>query len=73
MVKFRLSDTGAADMLINKEMEETLKSEGLLGNNNYFGTAEYKMANSQFLYPTRDNSKARQNINANALSSLLIS
>ena len=72
MVKFRLSDTGAADMLINKDME-TLKSEGLLGNNNYLGTAKYEMGNGQFLFPTRDNSKARQNINANALSSLLIS
>jgi hypothetical protein len=45
MVQFWLLDTGAADMLINKEMEETLKTEGLLGDNNYLGTAEYEMAN----------------------------
>ncbi|GEO09716.1 retroviral-like aspartic protease family protein [Segetibacter aerophilus] len=45
MFQFWLLDTGAADMLINKEMEETLKAEGLLGNMNYLGTAEYEMAN----------------------------
>jgi hypothetical protein len=45
MVQFWLLDTGASDMLINKEMEETLKTEGLLGNSNYLGTAEYEMAN----------------------------
>ncbi|HEX8278397.1 MAG TPA: retroviral-like aspartic protease family protein [Segetibacter sp.] len=45
MIQFWLLDTGAADMLINKDMEETLKDEGLIGNNNYLGTAEYEMAN----------------------------
>jgi hypothetical protein len=45
MVQFWLLDTGAADMLVNKEMEETLKTEGLLTNSNYLGTAEYEMAN----------------------------
>ena len=45
MVQFWLLDTGAADMLINNEMEETLKNEGQIGTNNYLGTAEYEMAN----------------------------
>ena len=45
LVQFWLLDTGASDLLINKEMETTLKAEGLLGSNNYLGTGEYEMAN----------------------------
>ncbi|WP_207494899.1 retropepsin-like aspartic protease [Aridibaculum aurantiacum] len=45
MVQFWLLDTGASDMLVNKDMEETLKAEGLIGQSNYLGTAEYEMAN----------------------------
>jgi predicted aspartyl protease len=45
MVLFWLLDTGAADLLINKDMETTLKSEGVLTENNYLGTGVYEMAN----------------------------
>ncbi|HEX8334414.1 MAG TPA: aspartyl protease family protein, partial [Segetibacter sp.] len=45
MVLFWLLDTGAADLLINKDMETTLKSEGVLTSNNYLGTGVYEMAN----------------------------
>ncbi|MEX6686111.1 retropepsin-like aspartic protease [Danxiaibacter flavus] len=38
-----LLDTGASDMLINKDMEEKLKKENMLSN--YIGTGEYEMAN----------------------------
>lgn len=45
LVQFWLFDTGASDLLINKEMEATLKLEGVLTNENYLGTGEYEMAN----------------------------
>lgn len=45
MTQFWLLDTGASDMLINNEMEGTLKAEGIIGTDNYLGTAEYEMAN----------------------------
>jgi predicted aspartyl protease len=45
MVLFWLLDTGAADLLINKDMETTLKSEGVLTENNYLGPGVYEMAN----------------------------
>lgn len=40
-----LFDTGASDLLINNDMEKTLKEEGVITNENYLGTGEYEMAN----------------------------
>lgn len=40
-----LLDTGASDLLINKEMEAELLKEQVLTTNNYLGTGEYEMAN----------------------------
>lgn len=40
-----LYDTGASDVLINREMEENLKKDGILSTSNYLGTVEYEMAN----------------------------
>lgn len=45
MVQFWLFDTGAGDLLINKDMEDKLKLEGILSTSNFLGTAEYEMAN----------------------------
>ena len=45
MVQFWLFDTGASDLLINTEMEQQLKEENILGNDNYLGTEVYEMAN----------------------------
>lgn len=45
MVQFWLFDTGATDMLINKEMESTLRKEGIINDSAYLGTGEYEMAN----------------------------
>ncbi|GAA4319117.1 aspartyl protease family protein [Flaviaesturariibacter amylovorans] len=38
-------DSGASDLLINEELEEQLKQEGVLGKENYLGTFPYTMAN----------------------------
>ncbi|HLO45977.1 MAG TPA: retroviral-like aspartic protease family protein [Leadbetterella sp.] len=40
-----LLDTGASDLLINKEMEEILKGNGTLGEDNYEGIKDYELAN----------------------------
>lgn len=45
LVQFWLFDTGATDMLITKEMEETLKTENVITQGNYIGIKEYEMAN----------------------------
>ncbi len=45
LIQFWLFDTGASDMLINKEMEAHLKKEGLLTEKDFLGTGEYEMAN----------------------------
>ena len=45
MVKIWLFDTGASDLLINRDMEEALKKENALSQSNYIGTGEYEMAN----------------------------
>jgi hypothetical protein len=45
LVQFWLFDTGASDLLINKDMEATLKDEGILTQQNYLGIGEYEMAN----------------------------
>ncbi|MEO6734619.1 MAG: retropepsin-like aspartic protease [Ferruginibacter sp.] len=43
--QFWLFDTGASDLLINKEMEKDLKIENIITESNYLGTGEYEMAN----------------------------
>jgi hypothetical protein len=45
MVQFWLFDTGASDLLINKEMEAQLKNENIIKEANYLGIGEYEMAN----------------------------
>jgi predicted aspartyl protease len=40
-----LLDTGASELLITKEMEEALKNEKILSQDNYLGTEEFEMAN----------------------------
>jgi len=45
LVQFWLFDTGATDLLINSEMEQQLKKENILLQENYLGTGEYEMAN----------------------------
>ena len=45
MIQFWLFDTGATDLLINKEMEEQLKKEGMISQASYLGTGKYEMAN----------------------------
>ena len=45
LVKVWLFDTGASDLLINNEMEETLKQENILSSANYLGIGQYEMAN----------------------------
>lgn len=45
LVKVWLLDTGASDMLINKDMETALKSENIISDSNYLGIGEYEMAN----------------------------
>lgn len=45
MTQFWLFDTGASDLLINKDMEESLKKENKLTEKDYLGTGEYEMAN----------------------------
>ncbi|MBC7935998.1 MAG: clan AA aspartic protease [Rhizobacter sp.] len=44
-VQFWLFDTGASDLLISKEMEETLKADNVIKDKNYKGIKEYEMAN----------------------------
>lgn len=38
-------DTGASELLITKDMEESLKKENILTQENYLGTEEFEMAN----------------------------
>jgi hypothetical protein len=45
LVQIWLFDTGASDLLINKDMEETLKKENIITEANYIGIGEYEMAN----------------------------
>lgn len=45
MIQVWLFDTGASDLLINKEMESILKNENVINNENYLGIGEYEMAN----------------------------
>lgn len=45
LVQIWLFDTGASDMLINKEMEEKLKKENVIKKENFLGLVEYEMAN----------------------------
>ena len=45
MTQVWLFDTGASDLLINKEMEEKLKIENIITPSGYLGVAEYEMAN----------------------------
>ena len=45
MIQIWLFDTGASDLLINKDMEETLKNENIITEKNYLGIGEYEMAN----------------------------
>ncbi|XVJ65511.1 MAG: clan AA aspartic protease [Lacibacter sp.] len=47
LVQIWLFDTGASDLLINFETEQSLKTQGILVNDNYLGTGEYEMANGQ--------------------------
>ncbi|MDB5202935.1 MAG: hypothetical protein JWQ27_2344 [Ferruginibacter sp.] len=43
--QFWLFDTGASDLLINKEMEKDLKIQNIITDANYLGIGEYEMAN----------------------------
>jgi len=45
MIQIWLLDTGASDMLINKDMEVTLRKENIITDANYLGIGEYEMAN----------------------------
>lgn len=45
MMQVWLFDTGASDLLINTDMEATLKKENMITEANYMGTGEYEMAN----------------------------
>ncbi len=45
LVQIWLYDTGASDLLINKDMEETLKKQNIITEANYVGIGEYEMAN----------------------------
>ena len=45
MIQFWLFDTGASDLLINREMETILRNENLITDANYLGIGEYEMAN----------------------------
>ena len=45
LIQFWLLDTGASDLLINKDMESTLKNEHIITDDNYLGIGEYEMAN----------------------------
>lgn len=45
LVQFWLFDTGASDLLINKDMEEIFRKENVINDSNYLGVGEYEMAN----------------------------
>ncbi|MEP7141610.1 MAG: retropepsin-like aspartic protease [Ferruginibacter sp.] len=45
MTQFWLFDTGASDLLINNDMEATLKNENIIKETDYLGIGEYEMAN----------------------------
>ncbi len=45
LIKVWLFDTGASDMLINKEMEDALKQDNIISEKNYLGVGDYEMAN----------------------------
>jgi hypothetical protein len=45
LLRIWLFDTGASDLLINKEMEGVLRKENILSDSNYLGIGEYEMAN----------------------------
>jgi hypothetical protein len=45
LVQVWLFDTGASDLLINTEMESTLKKENILTTSNFLGVREYELAN----------------------------
>lgn len=45
MTQFWLFDTGSTDLLINSDMEVTLKEENIISQANYLGIGEYEMAN----------------------------
>lgn len=45
MSQIWLFDTGASDLLINKDMETSLKAQNVLSDKNYIGVGEYEMAN----------------------------
>jgi hypothetical protein len=45
MVQVWLFDTGASDLLINNDMEQTLKNQKILNDSNYIGVGVYEMAN----------------------------
>jgi hypothetical protein len=45
LVQIWLFDTGASDLMINKDMEEQLKNEKTLTETDYLGEGEYEMAN----------------------------
>jgi len=45
MVQVWLFDTGASDLLINNDMEQTLKNQKILNDSNYIGVGIYEMAN----------------------------
>jgi hypothetical protein len=44
-LKVWLLDTGASDLLVNTDMEEALKKDGIITNSNYLGVGEYELAN----------------------------
>ncbi|WP_153797010.1 hypothetical protein [Foetidibacter luteolus] len=44
-VQIWLFDTGASDLLINKDIETILKNENVIQDKNYLGIGEYEMAN----------------------------
>lgn len=45
LIQIWLFDTGASDLLINKEMETLLKDQNIINEKNYLGIGEYEMAN----------------------------
>jgi hypothetical protein len=45
LIQIWLFDTGASDLLINKEMETLLKEQNIMNEKNYIGIGEYEMAN----------------------------
>jgi hypothetical protein len=47
IIKYFLFDTGAADLLINEEIENDLIENGTINNDNYYGDMYYLMANNE--------------------------